>query len=588
MTGGIVMSLDGIMLAAIKNELDNTLVGGRIDKIYQIPGFILTLTIRSKGTNYQLLISANPQHPRLHLSELSFKNPVKPPDFCMLLRKYIQRSIIEKIEQPDFERILIVHLKQRDTLFYLIVEIMGKYSNVSLVDEGGFVLDAIRRVTKQQSQERQLFPGIKYKYPPAQDKLNPLTTTRDDFIASLNRETTQPVYRSVMNNIRGISPDSAKEIVYRAGLNYQKTTANLEQKELIKIWDSFSNYFHQVQQNNFKQSIGFNKKEDIDFFSAFVLTHKENLDIKTFNSPGKLLDFYYLNKIKLGKIKNYQQKLYNVIENYQEKNQKQSHGFILKLRKAQNAEPLKEQGELLKANIYNLKKGMKEIQVINYYDTDQKTISISLDPSLPPTENIQRYFKKYRKAKKSVKHIKKQLGILKHEKIYLENVLLNIEQAESIEELEIIEQELREEGYIKNRHHKTNKSKKSLPLPPYHFQSTQGYDILVGRNNHQNDYLTQKIANRDDIWFHVKELAGSHVILRNHTGKEIPTNTLKEAACIAAYYSKGRMSTNVSIDYTQVKNVKKPKGAKPGLVYYENYQTININPDEALVNSLKV
>lgn len=583
------MSLDGIMLAATKNELEHKLVDGRIDKIYQISGDTLTLTVRNHNTNYQLLISANPQHARIHLSKINYENPIKPPDFCMLLRKYILRCIIGKIEQPDFERILIFHLKQRNTKYYLFLEIMGKYSNISLVDEGGIVLDSIRRVTEQQSQERQLYPGIKYRFPPAQDKFNPLVIDKNEFLGKITITPGQSIYRAIMNNFRGIGPDSAREIVYRAGHDYQSSILDLNEKDLSDIWDSFSNYFQKVREGSFRPTIGFKNDKNIDYYSAFELTHKEEIDVKRFDSIGDLFDFYYQNKIKLLKINSFQQRQINIVEKYLSKNQKQSRMFKKDLQQARNADVLKEQGELLKANIYQLKKGMEKLEVINYYDPEQKTITINLDPSLSPTENIQRYFKKYQKAKKSIMHLKKQLGILRHEERYLENVLLNIQQAESVEELAVIEQELKEEGYIRaKKHHPKNKNKQPQPLPPYHFKSSQGYDILVGRNNHQNDYLTQKIANRDDLWFHVKDLAGSHVILRNHTGKEVPPDTLKEAACIAAYYSKGRMSANVPVDYTEIRNVKKPKGAKPGLVYYENYQTIYTTPEEDLVQRLKI
>ena|SRR5690554_47476 len=583
------MALDGIMLAAIRDELNKRLIGGRIDKIYQINKNTLTFLIRNNNNNYRLLISADPRYSRLHITGIKFKNPEHPPDFCMLLRKYLQRSVIYKIEQPDFERILIFYLKIRNQTYFMFTEIMGRYSNISLVSKEGVIMDSLKRITEEQSKKRHLYPGIKYKYPPAQDKLNPLKAYKNEFIEQLTQNPDKTIYRAIMDNYRGISPDSAREIGYRADANYNQKICTISKNDLQKIWNAFSKYFQMIKKNKFNPVIALDNEEEIKYFSAFELTHKSGFNIRNFSSSGELFDYYYINKIKSVKYNKSQKRLKKIAQEYLTKNRKQSKKNKRLLKQAQNAEELKKKGELLKASIHQLKRGMKIIKLINYYQIEQKKISIELDPSLTPSENIEHYFKRYHKAKKSIFHIKKQLGVLKHEEKYLEQVLLNINQSENIKELELIENELIEEGYIKSRKDKkaTKGEKKIMPLPPLHFKSSQGYDILVGRNNNQNDYLTKKIANRDDLWFHIKDHAGSHVIIRNHTGKEIPAETIKEAACIAAFYSKGRMSNTVPIDYTEIKNVNKPKGAKPGLVYYDNYYTIMIKPDQELVKNLK-
>lgn len=581
------MSIDGIMLAAIKSDLEKKLIGARLDKIYQPEEQSLTFTLRQSGENIKLLVSAHPQRARLHITKMGFENPVKPPDFCMLLRKYLLRGIITEITQPDFERILNFQIKLRNNTYNLIVEIMGKYSNVILVDEKGVILDAIKRITAEISRERQLYPGIRYKYPPKQDKLNPLLTTRDNFEQIIPVNFGKYSFKAVMCHFRGIGPDMAKEIIHQAGLDPEQPYADFSSKERERIWLSFNSFFSRVKNNDFKPAVGLDEKENIIYISAFPLKHKKDtIRELVFNDTGELLDYFYEHKLKKDQLKQMKAALLGVVRTYLSKNRKKQTELKEKLKEGQNAERYQKLGELVKANIYRINKRAEEIEVIDYYDPEQKTVTISLDPKLTPAENAQRYFKKYHKAKRSIKHLKKQLGRLRHEEKYLEQVSLNIEQAENKGELKEIREELKDEGYIKEKQRGRKKKKQDQPLPPHHFKSSEGYDILVGRNNRQNDYLTKKIASKNDLWLHIKEEAGSHVIIRNHTGEEIPEKTIKEAASLAAYFSKGRMSENVPIDYTEVKNVRKPKGAKPGLVYYENYQTIYVNPDKELVKKI--
>lgn len=576
------MSLDGIMLAAIKEDLNKELINGRIDKIYQVNSLI-TLLIRNNNYNYKLLISADPNHSQIHITEKNFNNPIKAPDFCMLLRKYLLRGTIINIKQPDFERLINIEINLYDKKYMLITEVMGKYSNIILVNDDGIVLDAIKRVTTQISRERELYPGVKYKYPPKQDKLNPLLLTEDMF-KEKTRDFSQASYKAVMYNFRGIGPYSAREIVFRAGINPEKNFNELREIEKKTIWNELNKLISTLKNNDFHGTIGL-KNEKITYISAFPLNHIDDKQI-FFNTTGELLDFYYQTEIITKELNNVKNHMNSSIENYLKKNLKKQKSFKKQLKVGKNAEQFKEIGELITSNIYRLKSGMKKTEVIDYYDPEQKKVSISLDPKLSPSENAQKYFKKYNKAKKSLKYIKIQLRRLRHEERYLEQLFLNIEQTEIKEELEEIKEEMINEGYIKEKKKRKNKNSTNKSLPPHKFSSSKGYDILVGRNNRQNDHLTKKIANKDDLWLHVKDLAGSHVILRNHTKDEIPSETIKEAAILAAYYSKGRNSENVAVDYTKVKNVQKAKGAKPGLVYYENYQTIYVTPKKEIIKTL--
>ena len=581
------MALDGILLNACKHDLEEDIIGARVNKIYQIDNKILTFSLRQPGHNVKFMVSIDPQGSRVHLTDLSFEHPSHPPDFCMMLRKYLINGNVVEITQPYFERILLLKIRKSNQIYTVIMEIMGRYSNVILTNEDNTVLDAMKRIGKEKSKERQLYPGITYQPPPPQDKLNPLEVEKEAFFDKIPDDFGKYCYKAIMYNFRGIGPNMAKEIVYRAGIDYEAHYPDLTNQQLDSIWESFNHIFAEIKNNRFNPTIGLNQDQKIKYTSAFPLKHREKLATKSFADTGKMFDYYYHNHIKKQRFNELQKRLESVVNNYLKKNRKKQRELRGKIKESKNAEKYKKMGELIKSNIYQIKPGQEEITLINYYDPEQEEVTISLDRDLSPAENAQNYFKKYEKAKKSYTHLKRQLGKFRHEERYLEQVQLNIEQAESEEELGEIEVELKEEGYIQKQ--KANKNKKSnQKLPPYKFKSSQGYDILVGRNNRQNDKLTKKIANSQDIWVHTKKIPGSHVIIRNHTGDEIPEETIMEAAHLAAYFSKGKMSSNVPIDYTEVKNVNKPKGAKPGLVYYDEYQTLYVDPDKEIVKQLKI
>ncbi|MFW6270906.1 MAG: Rqc2 family fibronectin-binding protein, partial [Bacillota bacterium] len=472
-------------------------------------------------------------------------------------------------------------------IFFLILEIMGRYSNTILINEDRIILDAMKRISKKISRERQLYPGITYQGPPPQDKLNPLEIEKKHFFKKIGSEFNEVAFRAILNNFRGIGPNMAREIIHRVKLDYNKNYAEFEEEEKNLVWKSFQNIFQQVKNENFNPCAGL-KKDNIVYTSAFNLSHqKEEISREiNFDSTGNLFDFYFEEKVQKRKFKNLKKRLNDIIDNSLDKNNQLQRKFKGIIKDTENAEKYKKMGELLKANMYKVENGKEKIQAIDYFESDQKEITIKLDPDLSPGENVERYFQKYDKAKKMKKHAKRELGKLVHEEKYLNQVKLNIEQAETQEELEEIESELREEKYIKKQTGK-NKNNKNKPLPPHKFKSTQGFDILVGRNNKQNDYITKKLANKQDIWFHTKKIAGAHVIIRNHNRENIPEKTLKEAAILAATFSQAKMSENVPVDYTEIKNVNKPKGARPGLVYYDYYQTLYVDPDPELAKKLK-
>ncbi|MFP4021614.1 MAG: NFACT family protein [Halanaerobium sp.] len=571
------MAFDGIMLSALKDNLKEKITGARIEKAYQIDKKYLIIRLRNNNQNLELLISTDPQGARMNLTELNFDFPSYPPDFCMMLRKYLKNSYIQQIVQPDFERMIRIDIEKRGKKFSLIAELMGKYSNVILVDDNEIVLDAMKRITEKQNSERQLYPGIKYENPPAQDKLNPLELKNsEEFRQIIEEDFSQAAFRAVMYNFRGIGPYSAREIVYRAGLDPAENYKDLSDSEKNKIADSMLKLFSQFKKGIYNPVIAV-KDEDVDYISAFILKHRNPEELKEFDNPDWMMDYYFKEFLKDKELKRGIRELNKVVNNYLNKNIKKQKKLKKQLQESKDAEKYKKMGELITANIYQINRGDEKIVVNDYYSDDQEEIEIKLDPSKSPSDNAQKYFKKYNKLKKSVKHLKREIAKLRHEEKYLKQVSMNIEQAETTADLEEIEAELKEENYIKKQK-QNQRNKKNKKLPPRKFISSDGYQILVGRNNKQNDRLTKKIANDGDIWLHTKVIAGSHVIIKRDNDSEVPNKTLTEAAAIAAYFSNARESTNVPIDYTPVENVNKPKGAKPGLVYYEKYQTIYIDP----------
>lgn len=580
------MAFDGIMLSALKDNLKNKIIGARIEKAYQIEKKYLIIRLRNNSQNLELLISTDPQGARINLTEIDFDFPSYPPDFCMMLRKYLKNSYIQEMIQPEFERMIRINIEKRGKQYSLIAELMGKYSNVILLDDNDVVLDAMKRITEKQNSERQLYPGIKYQKPPAQDKLNPLKLeSKEEFRQIIAEDFSQAAFRAVMYNFRGIGPYSAREIVYRAEIDPSENYNDLSDSKKNAIAESMLNLFAQFKKEIYNPVLAV-KDNEVDYISAFILNHRNPDELKEFDDIDQMMDFYFKEFLKDKELKRSIRELNKVVNNYLNKNIKKQKKLKKQLQESKNAEKYKKIGELITANIYQINKGDKKAVVQDYYSDDQKKIEIDLDPSKSPSDNAQKYFKKYNKLKKSVKHLKREIAKLRHEEKYLKQVSMNIEQAETLDDLEEIEEELKEENYIKKQK-KNNSKNKNKKLPPRKFISSNDYQILVGRNNKQNDRLTKKIANDGDIWLHTKVIAGSHVIIKRDTEAEVPEKTLEQAAAIAAYFSKARESTNVPIDYTPVENVNKPKGAKPGLVYYDKYQTIYIDPaDKNLLKKL--
>ncbi|MBJ8026681.1 MULTISPECIES: Rqc2 family fibronectin-binding protein [Bacillus cereus group] len=568
------MAFDGLFTRAITHEIANSLQTGRISKIYQPSKYEVLLHIRANGKNQKLLISAHPTYARMHLTNQSYDSPALPPMFCMLLRKHLEGGFIEKIEQIDLERIIQITVRSRneigdESLKTLVIEIMGRHSNIILVDaKTNIILDSLKHVSLAVNRHRTVYAGAEYVAPPAQHKINPLQIeTQDEFIRPLDFLAGN-MDKQLVGAFMGISPLFAKEVVKKAVMVNEHALS-----------EAFFTLQKPMQAHQYEPTmITANGKE---FFYLFPLTHLKG-DNKTFLSVSELLDRFFFGKAERDRVKQQAHDLERFMHNEKAKNEKKLIKLQKTLQDAGKADKYQLFGELLTANMYALKKGDKEIEVVNYYDENGGTVKITLDPLKTPSENAQRYFQKYQKAKNSVAIVKEQIEKTNEEILYFDSLLQQMEAASS-KDIEEIREELAEEGYMRNRKSKNTKKKTSKPILDKYI-STDGTEILVGKNNKQNDYLTTKFARRDEIWLHTKDIPGSHVVIRSLEPTE---ETLLEAAKLAAYYSKAKDSSSVPVDFTKIRHVKKPSGAKLGFVTYDNQQTLYVTPDADTVMKLK-
>ncbi|MCK4259197.1 MAG: NFACT family protein [Halanaerobiales bacterium] len=584
------MAFDGLVLYTLTQEFRDSLITARVDKIYQPDPDLITIALRVRGENLRLLFSINPQYVRVNFTKEKFINPPHPPTFCMLLRKYLTSGRVVEVSQPGFERILhitIQNLNENGEVeqYRLIAELMGRHSNLILTTQAGIILDGLKRIPTNVSRHREVLPGKPYIDPPKQDKANPLIAEEAAFKALLQLDTEAKLFKAIMDNYLGISPLIAKEITISANLNPNDKIKDISTEELDQLWLAFYHLFNNLQERRIKPTLIKDDKGKVIAFSCFALKQYENLTQISSSTMNELLANNFETNIKKQRLDQISGEIRKTIKNLIEKALKKYAKLQQQLDDAENADDYRINGEMLTANLHQLKKGLTTFTAINYYDPELKEITIELNPALSPKGNAKKYFKRYSKLKTSVRYVKHELAKLDEELEYFRNVELSIEQIESKADIEEIREELIHEGYMKENRKKTpNRHKpKSKPMK---FKSSDEFDILVGRNNRQNDQVTKKIASRGDLWFHVKDIPGSHVVIRNHDRREIPERTILETATIAAYFSKARESTHVPVDYTLIKYVNKPKGAKPGMVFYENYQTITVNPDKVLIEKL--
>lgn len=561
------MAFDGIFTHYIVKELKTNLLKGRINKIYQVSNYELIFVIRANKKTQKLLISIHPNYARLHITESDYPYPQEPPMFCMLLRKHLEGGIINDIFQKDNDRVVMFHIEHMNEIGdkdvkVLIVEVMGKHSNIVLVNEKtNIILDSIKHISPFLNSFRTLQPGANYIHPPGHDKVNFMEAKKDSF-SQLNYLDTN-LSKQLVQYFEGLSPLVAKELLFR--------TSYLNEEGLYLSYLSFIDEL----ENDLNPSILYTPKKA--YFYLLPLKQIEG-EIKSFTSIGKMLDRFYFNKENQERIKQQTQDLEKFIKNELEKNKNKLVNLETDLMMAKDAIKYKVFGDLIIANSYHLTKGLTSFTAFNYENNEE--VTIELNPLLSPIENSKKYFTKYQKAKKAFSHLHEQMDLTKQEIDYFDTLLEQIQVASLADAIEI-RQELVEGRYLKRHASKQKKSKK----PQYETYVIDDAQIFVGKNNLQNEYITHKLAHRNDYFMHVKDMPGSHVIIRPQ--QDLTEEVIRTAASLAAYYSKGKLSSSVPVDYTLVKNVKKIPGAKLGLVTYDNQKTIFIDPDEDIIHALK-
>ncbi|WP_282943383.1 NFACT RNA binding domain-containing protein [Paenibacillus sp. RC67] len=596
------MSLDGLVVHSLVHELQRC-VGGRINKIHMPSEHDIVLQLRGQGSNLKLLLSANPTYPRVHLTEQSFLNPMEAPMFCMLLRKHCESGIIESITQPGLERVIHMQIRQRDELGdlsskTLIIEIMGRHSNIILMDPAtGIIIDGIHHVTPSISSYRIVMPGSKYVAPPEQNKALPFHLDKEQFVTSITnplpaqehdefeKPPTPPTddtwEQRIVNRFSGFSPLVAKEMVHRC--SPALTVANTPEDNAALLWEPFHTLIEQLRQEQSKPNICERETNGKAYFSITELSHIQGT-VTYYETVSECLEAFYGDKAERDTVKQRVSDLLRFLQNERNKNIKKLDKLQETLEEGQDADKFRILGELLTASIHQIQKGDSEVEVINYYDEEQRMIKIALDPLLTASENAQRYFKKYTKSKNSLIAVNEQLQQTHEEIRYLEGLLQQLGTA-SLSDIEEIREELVEQGYIRDRNKKSRKKKPNQKPALSCFTSSEGIPIYVGKNNTQNEYLTNRLAQSADTWLHTKDIPGSHVVIRS---PQFGEQTLHEAAQLAAYFSQAKESSQVPVDFTFIKHVRKPNGAKPGFVIYDHQKTLFITPDSEAIKRMPV
>lgn len=585
------MALDGITIHALVDELKNKLVGGRLLKIAQPENDELQLTVRVEKEQYKLLISAGASLPLMYITENSKTSPLTAPNFCMLLRKYLNNAKIVDIYQPGLERIInmkVEHYNDMGDLCYklIIVELMGKYSNIIVTDLDGKIVDSIKHISANVSSVREVLPGRTYFIPDTTHKADPLTIDVAAF-KSLITLCQVSVTKAVYTSFTGISPVIAEEICYRCGLDSEKPANVLEASELNNLWNSFNDMMECTRLNKFQPNIiSVSDGQDLipKEFAPFTLSLYADgkSDVTYIDSMSVVLEQFYSKKSVVTRIRQKSSDLRRIVQTTLEKDYKKYELQSKQLKDTEKKDKYKIYGELITAFGYGLEPGAERLVAQNYYD-DNKEIAIPLDKDLTPMENAKKYFDKYGKLKRTAEALETIIVETSDEISHLESIINSLDIALTEDDLKEIKEELIQAGYIRR---KSSDKKAKYKSQPFHYISSDGYDMYVGKNNIQNEELTFKVANGGDWWFHSKSFPGSHVIVKTN-GDDLPDRTFEEAARLAAYYSKGREQDKVEIDYIQRKHVKKVAGSKPGFVIYHTNYSMAIAPDIHLLKEVE-
>lgn len=576
------MSLDGIAIRALAQSLQHALLDAKVDKIGQPDKNEVLFHLRRPGQTLKLFGSIHPQSTRLCLTEATYTNPPQPPLFSMVLRKHLSGALITDVRQPGWERILTISLSGRNDIgdpatYHLVCELMGKSSNIILLDDQAIILDALRRVGAHTNTYRQIQPGLTYMVPPQQDKLA-LEDLRQDDLAQLayGDKAHGPMAKTLLGGIAGLGPQTAREICLRAHIDPDADASYLGEVDFIRLWESLQALQTRVAHEAWEPTVVYDAATPIAF-APFPLLQFEGLKTKTYPDMSAMLQAYYAEKEAQDRKTQAENALRRRLKTELDRAEKKLGYQLDTVAKADQAEKYRLYGELLTANLHAISQG-PEAKVVNFYDPDQAFMTIPMKADQTPNENAQRFFKRYQKAQKGAKRAQEEADKTKQEIHYLESILQSIDLAQSFQDLQDIRQELADAGYSKKTSSLKKKKAKENTPHPIHVRY-DGYDIYVGKNNRQNDYVTFKIGRNKDLWLHTKDIHGAHVIVKAQGDTPIPANVQVFAAHLAAYFSKGRHSGQVPVDATLKKYVKKPSGAAPGMVIYTDQTTIFASPD---------
>ena len=575
------MPFDAIFLSAVAHELQQSLIGQRVEKIQQPSRDMVLLTLRGKE---KLLLSANVNRPRIHFTGATFENPAQPPMFCMLLRKHLSGGRVAGVTQPPAERSIELIFDCTDEMGVpcrkrLILELMGRNSNLILTGADGRIIDCLRRVDIEMSQLRQVLPGLFYHEPPKQEKIIPYNATLSDIRTLLSDIDSQKrLDKWLLDTFAGLSPLIARELSYRF---CAQTDADLLTLDKTKLAEFLVNEFRFANQ---KPTMLLREEKPSDFSYRQILQYENFMQMREFPSYSELLDAFYTQTDHNDRMRQKSMNLRKSVTTLRERTLRKLAVQKKEYESTLDRERLRQLGDIVTANLHRIERGQLILTAEDFYDPEMKLIDISLKPNLSPQQNAAKFYKDYTKAKHAEKILSEQITNGEMEEKYLAAVLDELSRAENERDLSEIRAELEAGGYIRPTDRK--KQIKIAPSKPMLFTSTDGYRIFVGRNNRQNDQLTLKTARKDDLWLHVQKFHGTHVIIDCH-GTTPPDETITQAAQLAAYYSEAREGQNVPVDITPVRNLKKPNGAKPGMVIYDRYRTVIVTPSAELTDALK-
>ena len=576
------MALDGAFLRHIKQELEEKLLGARVDKIHQPNREEVLVAFRTREAAYKVLFSARANSARVHFTAIPLENPKQPPMLCMLLRKKLQGAKLVAIRQPELERLLpfdfINELGDHVTLT-LTMEIMGRYSNIILTDEEGKIVDALKRVDAEMSSQRLVLPGLSYHLPPPQNKLCPLATSSQQVVEALNAlPKDMELSKGYLAVLQGVSPIVCRELAHQVGRGRELTVKTMDEEQVFRAGFFYQQMRDTVEAVSGKPFMAASPQgKPMDFSFLEIHQYGTAAVVKEAESFSQLLDEFYRERDKQERMRIREQDLLKLLSTHSERLSRKINAQRGELEQCAGRDGLRVAGDLISAQMYQMEKGAESVEIPDFYQEGSPLVRIKLDPALTPSQNAQKYYKEYRKAKTAEEKLTEQIELAGKELEYLESVLDALARAETERDLAEIRAELQEQGYLRKL--RSKKEKPAAVSAPMKFTTSDGFTVLVGRNNRQNDRLTLKTANNNDIWFHTKNIPGSHTVLVTQ-GREPTETAMEEAALLAAQHSRAKDSSQVPVDYTQIRYVSKPQGAKPGMVIYVNYKTLYVTPGE--------